>query len=106
LQNPAFRGAGDRLEWIHRASGATQRKSLPLGTGNRNRDQNADVKERLSADGSTPMANSPEEFSSFIKTENREMGPGDQSFGAPCRLIYRSTIRGCAMNNIRLLVSA
>ena len=41
-----------------------------------------DVKERLSADGSTPMANSPEEFSSFIKTELEKWGRVIKASGA------------------------
>jgi tripartite-type tricarboxylate transporter receptor subunit TctC len=41
-----------------------------------------EVKERLSADGSMPMANSPEEFSSFIKAELMKWGRVIKASGA------------------------
>lgn len=41
-----------------------------------------DVKERISADGSVPMASSPEEFASFIKTEMRKWGQVIKASGA------------------------
>ena len=41
-----------------------------------------DVRDRLSADGSIPMANSPEEFSSFMKTELAKWGRVVKASGA------------------------